>query len=166
MYLLIKIIIFIFSISLTSCYSQKKNSISGLTNQITNINTNAIILNTNNTLPQASKKTLSEILQVVDFQLGDPIILDNPKRFIQISILFTVEQYINYYNASQIKKMNDNQIGVFLNKKREDFYKKLGISEDEYIHYSVNHGEEIQEFLASNLEFSQAYEASIDQVTD
>ncbi len=109
--------------------------------------------------------TEEKLSQIIDFELGDTISLDNPMRFLQISILFTLEQNSNYYYIAQ-KQKNDEEVSDFLNQKRESFYKNLGITEEAYINYGIAHAEEIQEFLATNEEFSIAYELSQSQVTD
>ncbi|MGL5956037.1 MAG: hypothetical protein ACRC0X_05475 [Brevinema sp.] len=104
--------------------------------------------------------------QVMDFQLGDSISLDSPKRFLQISILFTLAQNSNYSIITQQKNISDDDINNFLNKQRESFYQKLNITEAEYINYGINHSAEIQEFLATNSTFNEVYEIVQLQVTD
>lgn len=166
MHFLIKVLVIISLLGLSNCISKKKEATPISRPNPTNNMELDIIPDQINNISEKSKQSLSNIISVVDFKLGDPIILDSPKRFIQITILFTVEQYINYYKADQIDHKDDNEIGVYLNKKREEFYKKLGISEEKYIQYSVNNGELIQEFLAIHPKFAQAYESSLDLVTD
>ncbi|MGL4677543.1 MAG: hypothetical protein ACRCWI_07755 [Brevinema sp.] len=104
--------------------------------------------------------------QIIDFKLGDSIALDSPKRFLQISILFTLAQNSNYSLITHKKNVTDDDINDFLNKQRESFYKKLKITETEYINYGINHSTEIQEFLATNSVFNEIYEIVQLQVTD
>ncbi|MGL4393746.1 MAG: hypothetical protein ACRCS8_00765 [Brevinema sp.] len=110
-------------------------------------------------------KSIQEILSHVDFKLGDQIKLDSPRRFIEISILFTLYQYSNYTQASKAN-VSEEEFDNILNKTRGEFYQKLGVSENEYIDYSINNGEKIQEFLSQNPDIANAYELSFNQVVD
>lgn len=112
------------------------------------------------------EKFQEELDDIIDFKIGDKIALDSPKRFLQISILFIIAQNKNYAKITHKKNVSDDDIGTFLNKKRTDFYKKLGITENEYVNYSINYSAEIQEFLETNTQFAEIYEIVQSQVTD
>lgn len=118
-------------------------------------------------IPSFSEEEVQAMISnVLDFNLKDNVTLDSPKRFLQISILFTLSQNSNYYNISQKKNKNEEEISTFMNKKREKFYRTLGIAENEYIDYGITHSKEIQDFLLTNKEFSYIYEIIQSQVTD
>ncbi|MGL4561074.1 MAG: hypothetical protein ACRCV0_02125 [Brevinema sp.] len=108
------------------------------------------------------KETTQKLFEMISFKLGDPIILDNPKRFIEITILFTLSQYSNYAEAVK-KNISEEELGILLNKKREGFYQKLGISENEYVQYSIDNSEKIQDFLANNSNYAHAYDLIFSQ---
>ena len=118
-------------------------------------------------LPNVSSQEIDQMIaDLIDFKLGDTVLLDSPKKFLQISILFTLAQSSNYYTISQKKNTDDDEINTYMNKKREEFYKTLKISEAEYIEYGIAHSEEVQEFLATNESLTQLYEIIQSQVTD
>ena len=120
-----------------------------------------------NNLPNVSSQEIDQMIaDLIDFKLGDTVLLDSPKKFLQISILFTLAQSSNYYTISQKKNTDDDEVNTYMNKKREEFYKTLKISEAEYIEYGIAHSEEVQEFLATNESLTQLYEIIQSQVTD
>ncbi|MGL4562430.1 MAG: hypothetical protein ACRCVW_01055 [Brevinema sp.] len=108
------------------------------------------------------KEATQKLFEMISFKLGDPIILDNPKRFIEITILFTLSQYSNYSEAVK-KNISEEELGILLNQKREGFYQKLGISENEYVQYSIDNSEKIQDFLANNSNYANAYDLIFSQ---
>lgn len=117
--------------------------------------------------PENAEEYTAGIMDVIDFKLGDAIKLDSPKKFIQITILYTLSQYSNY--SELIKKnpdISDDQLSEFLTQKRKEFHNQLGISESDYIQYSVDNAIAIQDFLSTNQKFEYAYELSISQVIE
>lgn len=106
------------------------------------------------------------LTNLIDFEIGTPIKIDSPKRFIQISILFTMFQHEQSFTAHQEFGNNDEAISEYLNNARESFYAGLGISEQEYINYGTRHSEEIQQFLIDNSDYLDAYNYTLEQITE
>ncbi len=160
------IIIFMLLLSTTFCIKKAPLTLENLTSQksVTTL-TDDISSSNTDTLNLSSQEVDQMIANLIDFKLGDKILLDSPKKFLQISILFTLAQGSNYYNISQKKNATDDQINTYMNKKREEFYKTLRIPETEYIKYGISHSEEIQECLATNENLTQLYEIIQSQVT-
>lgn len=99
----------------------------------------------------------TEYLKVVTIKSGDSVVLDNPRTFIEIGILF------NHAQRQWIKTLQANTNLVqeeYQDVKREEFYKSLGISEADVAIYNQNHYNEIEEFLANNDEYREAYHLS------
>ncbi|MGL4367986.1 MAG: hypothetical protein ACRCTQ_06905 [Brevinemataceae bacterium] len=124
-------------------------------------NSNSVI--SNNTLFTNS----NDIMKLIDFNTNETFVLDSPKKFLQISILFMTKQYENYrYIKQSSKESNDQYIDQYLNESRDAFFHSLGITEDEYVQYGVNNNLQIQEFLDHNPDFAYIYELSISKITD
>ena len=161
------IIIFTILLSITFCVKKAPLTLENSTSKesVTTFSDDSSILDNN--LPNISSQEIDQMISdLIDFKLGDTVLLDSPKKFLQISILFTLAQSSNYYTISQKKNTTDDQVNSYMNKKREDFYKTLKISEAAYIEYGIAHSEEIQEFLATNENLTQLYEIIQSQVTD
>lgn len=108
-----------------------------------------------------------DLLKVIDFQLGEPIKLDSPKRFIQVFILFTMNRHEEALKATRDTALtNDELLSAYLDESRKNFYKEIGISEDEYANYGNKNGEKIQDFLSENPEYLAAYEFIQGQSTE
>lgn len=161
-------LLFIFLLSTNSC-EKKTESASSKNSTIKSpivLEKNTQVLTQENVASNYDSQDLSELLsQIIDFKVGDNITLDSPKRFLQISILFTMAQTSNYYDITK-KSNNDEEINTYLNTKREQFYKDLGINETNYINYGITHSEEVHEFLANNPNFEVVYEMVQSKVTD
>lgn len=128
--------------------------------------TDSISISSTGTPKTSSQEIDTMISNLIDFKLGDEISLDSPKKFLQISILFTLSQNSNYYIISQKKNTTDEDVNAYMNKKREDFYTSLGISETEYIQYGITHSKNIQEFLATTNNINELYEIIQAHVVD
>ena len=159
--------IFIILLSTTFCAKKAPLTLENSTSEdsVTTLTDDVPILENN--LRNVSSLEIDQMISdLIDFKLGDKIFLDSPKKFLQISILFTLAQGSNYYTISQKQNTTDDQVNSYMNKKREEFYKTLRIPETEYIEYGISHSEEIQEFLATNENLTQLYEIIQSQVTD
>lgn len=160
------ITIFIMLLSITFCMKKAPLTLENSTSKESLIIFTDDTSMLDNNLPNVSSQEIDQmILDLIDFKLGDTVLLDSPKKFLQISILFTLAQNSNYYTISQKKNTDDDEINAYMNKKREDFYKTLKIPEEEYIEYGISHSEEIQEFLATNENLTQLYEIIQSQIT-
>ena len=161
------ITIFIMLLSITFCIKKAPLTLENSTpeDSVTTL-TDDLSISNDDSLSLSSQEIDQMIADLIDFKLGDKVFLDSPKKFLQISILFTLAQGSNYYTISQKKNATDDQINTYMNKKREEFYKTLRIPETEYIEYGIAHSEEIQEFLATNENLTQLYEIIQSQVTD
>jgi hypothetical protein len=91
---------------------------------------------------------------------GVPVVLDSIEKFVQVYILFNYEQkkWVNEYNATTNNKMSGED---FLSQKRQDFYKSLGLTEDEFTQYSTSNVDKIQTFLDKNPDYKKVYEDSL-----
>ncbi|MGL5253764.1 MAG: hypothetical protein ACRC9L_01895 [Brevinema sp.] len=105
------------------------------------------------------------LMSLIDFNIGDKIQINSPKRFIQVFILFTMMQHEEAMRISQ-STAGDEEIAQSLNDSRELFYQNLGITEEDYAAYGNRNGEEIAEFLANNPEYQRAYDFIIEQGTE
>ncbi len=120
----------------------------------------------NNVISLSDEDFIKKVQELVDFDSNDKITLDSPKRFLQISILFTLSQHSNYFVISTNTNTTDDKINDYMNIQRENFYKRLGITEEAYINYGIRHSSDIEEFLSSNIQFAETYEIIQSQVFD
>ncbi|MGL5721883.1 MAG: hypothetical protein ACRCY4_05740 [Brevinema sp.] len=105
------------------------------------------------------------LMNLIDFNVGDTIRIDSPKRFIQVFILFTMMQHEEAVRISQSTE-EDEEIAQSLNQSREQFYRNLGITEEQYAAYGNRNAEKIAEFLAENEEYQKAYDFILEQGTE
>jgi len=121
--------------------------------------------------PQKNKKdeiqtstTPQEEVKIPDFitiRPGDKIVLNSPEIFWQVTILLNYEQKKWLAeNTNTNENTSDEEAYLYLQKKREEFFQSLGISEDIYNQYSFDHYQKIQDFLEKNPQYKEAYESS------
>ena len=119
---------------------------------------------------QAQANPDKNYLAFVHIKPGEKVILDNPRVFIEIGILFNHEQkkWTEELRQKQIKlnKSISNTNGMnfdyenFLKKKRVEFYKQFELSESAIGNYNVKHYQEIEQYLNEHPDMKNAYEKS------
>ncbi len=98
-----------------------------------------------------------DYLKVITIKSGQKVVIDNPQTFIEIGILFNHAQKQWTLDLQQNTNLIQEE---YQDKKREEFYKSFGITESDVAVYNQNHYNEIEEFLANNEAFREAYHAS------
>jgi len=105
-----------------------------------------------------------ESVQIPDFikiRPGDTVVLNSPEVFWQVTILLNYEQKKWLAeNTNTNENISDEEAYLYLQNKREEFFKSLGLTEDIYNQYSFDHYQKIQEFIENNPQYKEAYEAS------
>jgi hypothetical protein len=109
---------------------------------------------------QASSSEDLSMSPLIKIKPGQAVVLDSIEKFIQVYILFNYEQrkWVNEYNATTNNKMTGED---FLSQKRKDFYKSLGLTEEEFTQYSTSNVDKIQTFLDKNPDYKRVYEDSL-----
>ena len=112
----------------------------------------------------------SSYLSLITIHQGDSIKLDNPEVFIQIWVLFNLEQKKWLNELDDLKLSNQNYLtnvdemdtfsAEFMARKRKEFYGKFNLTEDDIFNYNKEHFEDISRFLDDNPEYKTAYEES------
>ncbi len=108
----------------------------------------------------------AQVESIIDFEPGQKINLDSPKRFLQISMLFILHQNSSIRGIPADKYQSDEEISNYMNAQRRNFYKNIGVTEEEYINYGLRHADSIQEYLYSDSDFASIYEKLQTQVID
>lgn len=99
-------------------------------------------------------------LSLIKIKIGDKVTLDSPEKFVEVFILFNYE-YIKWVKEINSDTNLANSGEAFLGKKREEFYKSLGLTEDKVSQYGSIHFKEIDAFLEKNPDYKKAYEDSL-----
>ncbi len=82
----------------------------------------------------------------------------NPRTFIEIAILFSLDSIKWRQELAERKKKNPNiNVEEFLAQKRQAFYKQFGITEKEYNLYGSKHSKEIAEFTSKHPELMEEF---------
>ncbi len=125
------------------------------------------VQNTTNAVNASVSNTQNDVYSVITIQKGSKIELDSLEKFVQLCILFNLEQKKwmrevarNTSNKSTNSEPDDS-ILKSVEVKRKDFYKSFGITEREFTRYSNSHSKEFIEFLEKNPAYKKAYEESI-----
>ena len=97
-------------------------------------------------------------MDIVKIKIGDKVNLNSPAVFIQVGILYNVElnKWLNELSTQSTNVVEE----VYLAKKREAFYKSLGITEEQFAQYNINHYDAINNFLEQNPDYKSAYDES------
>ncbi|MGC8765383.1 MAG: hypothetical protein ACP5QT_05810 [Brevinematia bacterium] len=113
-------------------------------------------------------KDVSNITSLITIQKGTKLILDSPKKFVELWILYNLEQkkwfeeISKSTNLSTNNEERENEIANILEEKKKEFYQSFGITEKDFVNYSMNNMKKIQAFLDENPEYKKAYEKSIE----
>lgn len=102
-------------------------------------------------------------LSMLKIKMGDKVVLDSPEKFVEVFILFNYE-YIKWVKEINSDTNLANNGEEFLSKKRAEFYKNLGLTEDQVSQYGSIHFKEIDAFLEKNPDYKKAYEDSLKQI--
>ena len=115
------------------------------------------------------KEEVSSITNLITIRPGEKLILDSPKKFVELWILFNLSQKKWLQEIStQTNITTDTNVNIedytakLLEERRKEFYKNFGITEDDFTQYSMKNWKKIQEFLDKNPEYKQAYEKSVE----
>ncbi len=108
----------------------------------------------------------AEVDSIIDFEPDQKINLDSPKRFLQISMLFILHQNSSLRDMNADKYQSDEEISNYMNAQRRNFYRNIGVTEEEYINYGLRHADSIQEYLYTDSDFASIYEKLQTQVID
>jgi hypothetical protein len=106
--------------------------------------------------PQVS--AVKSPMDIVKVKIGDKVNLNSPAVFIQVGILYNIElnKWLNELSTQSTNIVEE----VYLAKKREAFYKSLGITEEQFAQYNINHYDAINNFLEQNPDYKAAYDES------
>jgi hypothetical protein len=99
-------------------------------------------------------------LSMIKIKMGDKVQLDSPEKFVEVFILF------NYEYIKWVKDINSNTNLAgsgeeYLGRKREEFYRNLGLTEEKFSQYGSQHFKEIDLFLEKNPVYKKTYEDSL-----
>ena len=115
------------------------------------------------------KDEVSSITNLITLKPGEKLILDSPKKFVELWILFNLSQRKWLEDIStQTNITMDTNVNIedyttkLLEEKRKEFYKNFGITEEDFTQYSMKNWKKIQEFLDKNPEYKKAYEKSVE----
>ena len=99
-------------------------------------------------------------LSLIKIKIGDKVNLDSPEKFVEVFILFNYE-YIKWVKEINSDTNLANTGEEFLSKKRGEFYKSLGLTEDIFSQYGSAHFKEIDAFLEQHPDYKKAYDDSL-----
>lgn len=125
------------------------------------------IKNQNTSTGNATNENVqSKISSLITLKKGDKVELNSPEKFVQIYILFNLEQkkWLNELSANTNTSPNvdtEAYATQYLAEKRVEFFKSFNLTEEQFTEYSANHFKDIDAFLEKNSDYKQAYEDSI-----
>jgi len=116
---------------------------------------------------RSSSKDVGAITNLITIQKGTKLTLDSPKKFVELWILYNIEQkkwFEEIANDQNIATNEDKEAAIadILEEKKKQFYSSFGITERDFVNYSMNNMKKIQAFLEENPEYKKAYEKSMD----
>ncbi len=117
----------------------------------------------------SSSNEMTSITNLITIQKGTKLVLDSPKKFVELWILYNIEQKkwfeeiaISKDIISTNEEERESQIANILEEKKKEFYKSFGLTERDFVNYSISNMKKIQAFLEENPEYKKAYEKSMD----
>ncbi len=120
-----------------------------------------------NSSKSSSSDALSDIRSLISIKQGEKLVIDSPKKFVELWILYNLEQKKWFQEIANNSNISTNEEGEekmaeFLEEKKKEFYQSFGITEKDFVNYSMNHMKEIQSFLEENPQYKKAYEKSME----
>lgn len=107
----------------------------------------------------------SSITNIITIKPGKKIKLDTPQKFVELWILFNLEQkkWLRELSTQSniITNTDENFTSKILEEKRKAFYQSFGLTEEEFAKYSMENWKKIQDFLEEHPEYKDAYEKSL-----
>lgn len=105
--------------------------------------------------------------ELITIKKGEKLVLDSPKKFVELWILYNLEQKKWFQEIANNTNISTNEEGEakmaeFLEEKKKEFYQSFGITEKDFVNYSMNNIKKIQAFLEENPEYKKAYEKSME----
>ncbi|MEJ5285016.1 MAG: hypothetical protein ACP5Q5_09040 [Brevinematia bacterium] len=114
-----------------------------------------------------SSSSSSGFEELITIKKGEKLVLDSPKKFVELWILYNLEQKKWFQEIANNTNISTNEEGEakmaeFLEEKKKEFYQSFGITEKDFVNYSMNNIKKIQTFLEENPEYKRAYEKSME----
>ncbi len=114
-----------------------------------------------------SSKSSTGFEELITIKKGERLVLDSPKKFVELWILYNLEQKKWFQEIASNPNISTNEEGEakmaeFLEEKKKEFYQSFGITEKDFVNYSMNNIKRIQTFLEENPEYKKAYEKSME----